>query len=133
MVSVRLCLTLRSLCCRILCLRLCTIPMQAKCLTVKLFSEANTGYFYTFRKNPKTYPWRIGAFAWLPISSSGASPALALPATNDTGRRVNMMSILLRSHRPSNRPRHFKTMTATPYVFFVTDSSLGLLRRGGSS
>ena len=34
---------------------------QAKCLAVKLFSEANTGYFYMFKKNPKAYPWRIGA------------------------------------------------------------------------
>ena len=36
---------------------------KAGCLKVKLFSEAGTGYFYTWKKNPKAYPWRIGALS----------------------------------------------------------------------
>jgi large subunit ribosomal protein L33 len=40
---------------------------QAKCLKVKLFSEANTGYFYTWKKNPKAYPWRIALRKYDPI------------------------------------------------------------------
>ena len=42
-------------------------PAQAKCLKVKLFSEANTGYFYTWKKNPKAYPWRIALRKYDPI------------------------------------------------------------------
>ena len=48
------------------CGRTCLVP-QAKCLKVKLFSEANTGYFYTWKKNPKAYPWRIALRKYDPI------------------------------------------------------------------
>ena len=34
---------------------------------MKLFSEANTGYFYTWKKNPKAYPWRIAMRKYDPI------------------------------------------------------------------
>ena len=43
------------------------LASQAKCLKVKLFSEANTGYFYTWKKNPKAYPWRIAMRKYDPI------------------------------------------------------------------
>ena len=61
---------------------------QAKCLKIKLFSEAGTGYFYTFKKNPKAYPWRIAFRKYDPIvrrhvlfkvrKVPGAAPAAAL-------------------------------------------------------
>ena len=36
-------------------------------VVVKLFSEAGTGYSYTWKKNPKAMPWKIALMKYDPI------------------------------------------------------------------